>query len=79
MEIGQNLNINNRHGIVCFKEQLNKIDYINVYFEDNNEYITYKITKDGNDYLLEKELDKNTLSSLLAIWVNEELIQETSE
>ena len=75
MEIGQNITINNRHGIVCFKGNFNKTDYINVCFEDNNEYVTYKIIKDGNDYLLEKELDKNILSSLLAIWVNEELTQ----
>lgn len=73
MEIGRIITINNRKGIICFIGHYNDNDYINICFDDNNEYITYKVTKDEKDYLLEKETDKNILSTLLAIWANEEL------
>ena len=73
MEIGRNITINNRKGIICFTANYNGTDYVNICFDDNNEYVIYKVTKEGEDYLFTRETDKNTMSSLLAIWVNEEL------
>ena len=79
MKIGQNITINNRKGIVCFTGNFNHTDYVNICFDDKNEYVTYRVIKDGDDYLFEKETDKNTLSSLLAIWISEELEKNTGE
>mgnify|MGYP007069838232 CR=1 FL=1 len=79
IEIGQNLNINNRRGVVCFTGNLNNTDYINVCFDDNNEYKIYKITKDGEDLILKAETDKNTISTLMAIWVSDELVSFSEE
>lgn len=73
MVVGQNLTINNRKGIIVFTGNYNNIDYINVCFDDNNEYKTYRVTKDGDDFLLDLETDKNILSTLLAIWASEEI------
>lgn len=73
MQVGRYININNRRGIICFTGRLDGLDYINVCFEEENEYKIYRVTKDGDDFLLKQETNKDIVSSLLAIWASEEL------
>ncbi len=73
MQVGRIIHINNREGIICFTGSLNGANYINVCFEDENEYKIYRVTKDGDDFILKQETNKETISSLMAIWASEEL------
>ena len=73
MQVGRIININNREGIICFVGTLNGGNYINVCFEDENEYKIYRVTKDGDDFILNQETNRDVISSLLAIWASEEL------
>ena len=71
--IGRNVKIEDRTGIICFTGKLNEKEYINVCFDDNDEYKVYEIKRDEKGSYLEPVTDNNVLSSLSAIWVEEEL------
>jgi hypothetical protein len=73
MQVGRIININNREGIICFVGTLEGINYINVCFDDENEYKIYSVKKDGEDFILKSESNPNTIASLMAIWASEEL------
>lgn len=71
--IGRNVKIEDRTGIICFTSNFNGKDYINVCFDDNDEYKVYEIKRDEKGSYLEPVVDKSLLSSLSAIWIEEEL------
>lgn len=73
LKIGDLININGRKALVCFNGQLYNQHYINVCFEDNDEYKVYQVIPVGEDYDIKAVTDKELLNSLTAIWVENEL------
>ena len=72
-EIGQELTINGKKGIICFNSEYNGKHYSNVFYEETNEYKPYEIIKDDQGYVLKAVTDLDLLNSLTAIWVAQEL------
>lgn len=73
LKVGDVIKINGRKALVCFTNEYREKNYINVCFEDNDEYKAYQVTPVGEDYDLKAVTDLELLNSLTAIWVAQEL------
>ena len=73
MNVGDLIPINGRQALVCFTYELDDKFYINVCFEDNNEYKVYQVTQIDEEFSLKAVTDQGILKTLAAIWVDEEL------
>ena len=73
MNVGDLIPINGRQALVCFTSELNDKLYINVCFEDNDEYKVYQVTPIDQEFSLKAVTDLELLKTLAAIWVDEEL------
>lgn len=73
LNVGDLIPINGRQALVCFTSEYKDRHYINVCFEDNDEYKVYEVKLVDQDLDLKAVTDVELLKSLSAIWVAQEL------
>lgn len=69
LPIGQTLTLNGRDGIVCFDANYNNKYYVNINFDDDNDYKIYRVDKNGENLTFTLEKDEKTITDLITIWL----------
>jgi hypothetical protein len=73
LRVGDLIPINGRQALVCFNGSMDGKHYINVCFEDNEEYKIFEVKPIEQGFDIIEVTDKEMLNTLTAIWVEEEL------